>query len=224
MLYFIAEKYSQPFINDYNKIYFILKGGLIVLTCYLTIAAVIYQPFLFSGLLSVSDIAFATGDGDGKRYNGPLHGGGSSERVKYCTFNENLKAPLCVGTSKSDIIIGTLQDDFIKGKGADDALQGRTGDDDVFGNKGNDDIQGGVGNDNIYGQDGNDLMYGGPGEDFMVGGKDDDDLYAGLGEDILEGGPGKNYFDCGDGYDIIIDFDPSNDIASNNCEDVRIGL
>ena len=40
----------------------------------------------------------------------------------------------------------------------------------------------------------------------------------------IEGGSGNNYFDCGDDYDIIIDFDPSKDTASNNCEDIRTDL
>ena len=187
-----------------------------------------FQILLAQGAPGPLFEAFAGGsgssDGDGNRYAGPINNADSSERVIYCTFNENLKAPICGGTSRSDIILGTIQEDFIEGKGSDDAIQGRGANDDMFGQKGNDDIQGGGGADNIYGENGDDLLYGGPEGDFIVGGKGNDELYGGTGEDILEGGPGNNYFDCGDDYDIIIDFDPSKDIASNNCEDIRTDL
>lgn len=169
-------------------------------------------------------VVYAGGDGDGERYTGPINQGDSQEKIIYCTFNQEVKSPLCEGTSRSDIIIGTVQEDFIKGKGSDDALQGRASADDIFGGDGDDDIQGGEGSDNIYGEDGNDLLYGGLDGDYLVGGKGNDELYAGDGEDLLEGGPGSNYFDCGDDYDIIIDFDPSKDVASNNCEDIRTDL
>jgi Ca2+-binding RTX toxin-like protein len=183
-------------------------------------------PFVFGPFLNLNTLfASGDGDGDGERYRGPITKGDSSERVIYCTTTGvDLKAPLCQGTSKSDIIIGTSEDNFIEGKGADDAIQGQLGNDEILANDGNDDIQGGPGGDNVYGEDGEDLMYGGFDGDFLVGGKGDDELYGGPGEDILEGGPGKNYFDCGEDYDIIIDFKKDQDTASNNCEDIRVGL
>jgi Ca2+-binding RTX toxin-like protein len=47
-------------------------------------------------------------------------------------------------------------------------------------------------------------------------------LYGEAGNDILEGGRGADYFDCGDGLDVIVDYDPSKgDTHTNNCEDVR---
>ena len=193
------------------------------ITIVLTISS---QTLLYQGTPNLSFKAFAGdgGDGDGNRYAGPINNADSGEKVIYCTFNENVKAPLCQGTSHSDIILGTIQEDYIEGKGSDDAIQGRAANDDIFGQKGNDDLQGGAGADNIYGENGDDLLYGGPEGDFIVGGNGDDELYGGTGEDILEGGPDSNYFDCGDDYDIIIDFDPSKDTASNNCEDIRTDL
>ena len=48
------------------------------------------------------------------------------------------------------------------------------------------------------------------------------ELYAEDGNDLLKGGDGADYFDCGDGLDVIVDFDPSKgDTHANNCEDVR---
>src|SRR5215203_514046 len=45
------------------------------------------------------------------------------------------------------------------------------------------------------------------------------ELYGGAGDDVLIGGKGVNFFDCGDGNDIIIDFDPDKgDTQSGNCE------
>jgi hypothetical protein len=42
------------------------------------------------------------------------------------------------------------------------------------------------------------------------------------GNDLLEGGDGADYFDCGDGLDVIIDFEPSKgDTHTNNCKDIR---
>ncbi len=215
---FIKDNIEFKVVLD-NKVTKAIFSALLLVT-------ISFQILLSQGVPSLLFEAFAGGggDGDGNRYAGPINNADSSERVIYCTFNENFKAPICQGTSRSDIIIGTVQEDFIEGKGNDDAIQGRAANDDIFGQKGNDDIQGGGGADNIYGENGDDLLYGGPEGDFMVGGKGNDELYGGPGEDIIEGGPGNNYFDCGDDYDIIIDFDPSKDIASNNCEDIRTDL
>jgi RTX calcium-binding nonapeptide repeat (4 copies) len=39
------------------------------------------------------------------------------------------------------------------------------------------------------------------------------------GNDVLEGGKGADYFDCGEGIDIVLDFEPANeDIIKNDCE------
>ncbi|MCC2648709.1 MAG: hypothetical protein K0R16_1512 [Nitrososphaeraceae archaeon] len=36
------------------------------------------------------------------------------------------------------------------------------------------------------------------------------------------GGDGADYFDCGDGLDVIVDFNPAQgDTHTNNCEDIR---
>lgn len=43
--------------------------------------------------------------------------------------------------------------------------------------------------------------------------------------DVLEGGEGADYFDCGDGIDIVMDFEPANgDIISVERKSVKISL
>jgi hypothetical protein len=38
----------------------------------------------------------------------------------------------------------------------------------------------------------------------------------------LESGDDTDYSDCGDGLDVIVDYDPSKgDTHTNNCEDIR---
>ena len=92
----------------------------------LLLVTISFQILLAQGAAGPLFEAFAGGgggsDGDGNRYAGPINNADSSERVIYCTFNENLKAPICEGTSRSDIILGTIQEDFIEGKGSDDAI------------------------------------------------------------------------------------------------------
>jgi Ca2+-binding RTX toxin-like protein len=53
------------------------------------------------------------------------------------------------------------------------------------------------------------LLQAGFGTDLLVGGRGTNELYAGPDDDILIGGPDVNYFDCGDGNDVIIDFNPA---------------
>ena len=68
---------------------------------YLVIAIMLSLQILVCSSLSNFEFrAFAGGksggggDGDGNRYYGPINNADSSERVIYCTFNENIKAPL----------------------------------------------------------------------------------------------------------------------------------
>lgn len=95
-----------------------------------------------------------------------------------------------------------------------------------------------VGNDLLYGDaeanyidglEGNDTLIGGAGYDTLIGGAGNDFLDGGLGLDSLTGGSGKDVFIfrgvvahgslsdgryyvwSSDGYDIITDFDPTQD-------------
>ena len=131
-------------------------------------------------------------------------------------------ADCLIGTNDEDIIWGLDGDDYIKGKKADDVLHGGFGNDRIFGDSGDDNLLGGPGQDHLYGKRGHDVIFGGFDPDFLVGGKGNDELYGDFGSDILEGDSGADYFDCGDNYDVVVDFDPSEgDTHANNCEDIR---
>lgn len=101
------------------------------------------------------------------------------------------------------------------------------GDDSLYGGEGNDELTGSDGNDKLYGGPDNDVLMAGIGSDLLVGDKvkKNDELYAGPEDDVLIGGPGVDYFDCGEGYDIIIDFDTAEgDTYADNCEVVLSDL
>jgi len=80
-------------------------------------------------------------------------------------------------------------------------------------------LLGGVGNDVIEAGDGNDVIMAGAGDDVVTGGAGDDVLGGGTGSDTLSGGAGNDtyVFRRGDGTDIII-----NDDASNETTDVLV--
>ena len=60
------------------------------------------------------------------------------------------------------------------------------------------------------------LLTGGGGS-MLSGGVGDDLLIGGGGHDVLSGGPGHDKFDCKGESDLILDFNPKDDVASNNC-------
>ena len=155
---------------------------------------------------------------DGSKYTDD---GESDFKVIVGTDESNV-ADCLIGTNKEDIIWGLDGDDYIKGKKADDVLHGGFGNDRIFGDSGDDNLLGGPGQDHLYGKRGHDVIFGGFDPDFLVGGKGNDELYGDFGSDILEGDSGADYFDCGDNYDVVVDFDPSEgDTHANNCEDIR---
>jgi Ca2+-binding RTX toxin-like protein len=54
---------------------------------------------------------------------------------------------------------------------------------------------------------------------LIVAGAGDDRLFGDLGNVVLEGGEGADFFDCGDGIDIVLDFEPAQgDIIKDDCE------
>jgi Ca2+-binding RTX toxin-like protein len=125
------------------------------------------------------------------------------------------------GNNNSEIIIGLLGSDTIRGGGGNDNIQGNEDLDRLYGEDGNDLLQGGAATDQLYGGDGDDILSGGMGDNFLVGERGNDKLYGGAEDDILHGGPGADYFDCGDGIDVIIDFDLEQaDDNAGNCEEI----
>ena len=112
-------------------------------------------------------------------------------------------------------------DNIIFGKDKPDVIFSDVGIDEVYGGSGGDTIQGGPGNDQIFGKGGDDHLFGGSDDDLIVGGKGNNHMYGDTGNDVLKGGEnsGANYFDCGEGLDVITDFNPKKgDITAGNCE------
>jgi Ca2+-binding RTX toxin-like protein len=138
------------------------------------------------------------------------------------------------GTECDDIIIGCpitqegtgcSSGDTLRGLERHDVLHGSVGDDTLYGDEGNDELSSSDGNDRLYGGPNDDILMASFGGDLLVGDKGRDELYGGPGDDVLIGGPGPDYFDCGDGYDIVIDFNPMNgDTHADNCEVVLSDL
>ena len=140
--------------------------------------------------------------------------------------------PITLGTNCNDVVIACpviisgggvgsacQEGDLIRGFEKNDVIQGSVGNDELYGDEGNDKILGSDGSDKLYGGPDTDVLQAGPGADLLIGGNGNDELYGGAGDDVSIGGKGVNFFDCGDGNDIIIDFDPDKgDTQSGNCE------
>jgi Ca2+-binding RTX toxin-like protein len=125
------------------------------------------------------------------------------------------------GSNETDIIIALLGADTVRGGGGDDKIQGNEDLDKLYGEDGDDLLQGGTATDQLYGGQGDDILSGGMGDNFLVGEQGNDKLYGGSEDDILHGGQGADYFDCGEGIDIIIDFNiEEGDDNAGNCEEI----
>ena len=121
--------------------------------------------------------------------------------------------------SATDLASACGNGDIVRGFEKNDVIQGSVGNDELYGDEGNDKILGFQGSDKIYGEPDTDIIQVGEGADLLIGGNGDDEFYGGTGDDVSIGGKGLNFFDCGDGNDIIVDFDPDKgDTQSGNCE------
>lgn len=126
------------------------------------------------------------------------------------------------GTEGVDLIVALDGSDNVHGMGGDDKIQGNEGADQLSGEDGNDVLQGGMGSDQLNGNEGHDVLAGGIDDDYLVGEAGNDKLYGDVGDDILIGGPGADYFDCGDGIDVITDFNlDEGDDNAGNCEEIQ---
>lgn len=129
-----------------------------------------------------------------------------------------------VGNWRPNWRTGTADNDRLWGMGGSDRLVGRDGHDLLVGGNADDWLSGGKQNDRLYGDKGTDTLIGNTGDDWLLGGQGtdlligsfgNDTLEGGLGQDTLWGGPGANVFRyrrLGDGGDLIIGFDPTQDI------------
>lgn len=117
------------------------------------------------------------------------------------------------GTGAGDIINGYETDDFIQGFGGNDTINTGEGRNIVLAGLGDDSIYAGNMGDSLVGGSGNDVIFGRYGEDLIDGGEGNDTLHGGASLDLLN--PGKSngsdfyIFRKGDGYDKVIDFDPT---------------
>lgn len=178
----------------------------------------------FVNLFPTIGVAWA-GDSDDDDDNiPPLANGLPAEDL--CVKCENSKnvlqgQGLIVGTDHEDFIQGSTFDDQIFGKDVMDIIFADLGIDRVYGGSGGDTVEGGPGNDQLFGEGADDHLFGGFDDDLIVGGSGNNHLFGDIGNDVLKGGEdsGANYFDCGEGIDIIIDFNPARgDITSGTCE------
>lgn len=139
------------------------------------------------------------------------------------TVTPGLAGDPIYGSSGANTIIGTPYDDLIYGRNAGENINGLTGNDIIFGKGGDDNIQGAQLDDKLYGQKGDDILMGSYENDYLSGGDGNDQLYGGDHDDTLRGGKGANFFNCGNGFDVVIDFDAQNgDTRTNDCEVVNV--
>lgn len=173
--------------------------------------------FLFAGDDTiVSDLGNDTLRGyDG---NDIVLGMGGSDVVHGDAGNDEVN-----GNLNSDTVYGDAGTDFVRGGQADDVVYGGEGDDwHVNGNLGDDVVYGNLGNDSVFGGQGNDFLvgdnftYGVGGNDYLIGNLGNDSLIGDPGNDTLQGGEGVDQFVfyTGDGNDVILDFDPANEVIA----------
>jgi Ca2+-binding RTX toxin-like protein len=202
-----------------------------LLMTYLVVLTALTVTIIWENMLSWVPIIIAQGqeaslqepstDGGGVSINRSsdrsAHGPISQDAITTGSFGEDR----ITGSNVSDIIIGLLGADTLRGDNGDDKIQGNEDLDKLYGENGSDMLQGGAATDQLYGGEGDDILAGGMGDDFIIGENGNDKLYGGIEDDILQGGPGADYFDCGDGIDIIIDFDLEQaDDNAGNCEEI----
>jgi len=145
--------------------------------------------------------------------------------MTFCHGNIIYPPTICRGSNQNDTIIAPVGGGTIYGFGGDDKIQGLLGSGVIYGMDGNDAIRGGNTSDVMFGNNGDDILAAGLGPNFLTGGggsmlsggEGNDLLIGGGGNDVFIGGPGHDKFECKGKSDLILDFNPEEDIASNNC-------
>ena len=145
------------------------------------------------------------------------------EETEDNTVTPGLSGDPIYGSKGANTIIGTPFDDLIYGRNAPENINSLTGNDIIFGKGGDDNIQGAQLDDKLYGEKGDDVLMGSYENDYLSGGDGNDQLFGGDHDDTLRGGKGANLFNCGNGFDVVVDFDPQNsDVRTNDCEVVNV--
>jgi RTX calcium-binding nonapeptide repeat (4 copies) len=200
---------------------------------YLVVLVAIAVPIFWDGMILWMPFIIVQGQEGSSSLQEPSTGGGglSINRTLDRSANEPISQEAVItgsfgedritGSNGSDIIIGLLGADTLRGGNGDDKIQGNEDLDRLYGENGSDLLQGGAATDQLYGGEGDDILAGGMGDDYLIGENGNDKLYGGVEDDILQGGLGADYFDCGDGIDIVIDFDlEQSDDNAGNCEEI----
>ena len=168
--------------------------------------------FTTAGLLPLTNV-WAEHSGEERDDNSEI------TQEKMDGYNVIRGSGLVTGTDDRDMMIGDITDDDMLGKDDGDIVQGDLGIDQIYGGRGADQIQGGPGNNQLYGGTGDDNLIGGIDDDIVVAGPGNDHMLGDFGNDVLKGGSGADYFGCGEGLDILMDFDQSKgDVRAVDCE------
>jgi Ca2+-binding RTX toxin-like protein len=128
-------------------------------------------------------------------------------------FGSEFPGSMLFGESGNDVIAAAVEGIIAFGGDGDDRMRAGETPSVLFGEAGNDVLDGAWGMDRLYGGDGDDIINGAGGSDYMSGGSGDDVL---TGDDSE---PAADLFVCGEGFDVITDFDPSyGDTKTEDCE------
>jgi Ca2+-binding RTX toxin-like protein len=138
------------------------------------------------------------------------------------------------GNDNNNIIYGWIGNDFLRGMAGDDVIFGAEGADTIIGDTSSDVLNendhgkdiaiGGPGDDIIMGYNGSDELYGGTGDDWLrdFGPRNSDELNKFFGEDgndLLVGSSSIDIFNCGEGIDVVLNFNSTQgDKSESNCE------
>ncbi|AFZ45415.1 Hemolysin-type calcium-binding region [Halothece sp. PCC 7418] len=163
--------------------------------------------------------SFGLGDGSDTYTGNNAEAGqpGQTSTVSGGSDNDILQA----GLGEEADFSGGDGDDLLVGAQRNDTLNGDDGDDTLLGGTGNDTLSGGLGNDEMFGNRGRDTLTGEAGNDTLDGGADQDTLTGGPGADqfnfellgdvpIQDGDDASDVFAGGE-FDVITDFDPTED-------------
>ena len=154
------------------------------------------------------------------------------EHVLICSGDETDDE--ITGNDNSNIMYGWTGNDYLRGMAGDDVILGGEGADTIIGDTstdvfnendyGKDVAIGGSGDDILMGYNGSDELYGGTGDDWLrdFGPRNSDELNKFFGEegkDLLVGSSSRDIFNCGEGIDVVLNFNSTQgDKSEYNCE------
>jgi len=117
------------------------------------------------------------------------------------------------GNDGDDLLVSGFTDDTLRGDAGNDTVQGGSGDDSLFGGSGDDSLLGNRGRDTLTGGAGDDTLDGGADRDTLTGEAGADVFRFELLPDVPDGDNASDVFAGGE-FDVITDFDPTEDTLS----------